>query len=299
MKLFVLGNVGIDKIYYVKKFPVIGETILSTKEITNFGGKGFNQSIAAARIETKISFWTYLGADKSKNNIISTLEKENISTKKIFITDYKTDESIIIVNEKGDNFIISSSSSVRSIDLNYANNMLKEIKEGDSLLLQGNLKKEITNHTIKKAYKKKVRVFLNASPITYDYLDILRYVDTLIVNETEHRQLTNHNSVNLGNKYLLETGVNNIIITKGKAGVIYISKTNTFSINSPKVNTLDSTGAGDVFCGSLVAFILKGSDYKNSCKKAIELASLSVTKFGTYLSIPNRDEIVFLNKQTN
>ena len=78
-----------------------------------------------------------------------------------------------------------------------------------------------------------------------------------------------------------------------------ISKTNTFSINSPKVNTLDSTGAGDVFCGSLVAFILKGSDYKNSCKKAIELASLSVTKFGTYLSIPNRDEIVFLNKQTN
>ena len=70
MKLFVLGNVGIDKIYYVKKFPVIGETILSTKEITNFGGKGFNQSIAAARIGTKISFWTYLGADKSKNNII-------------------------------------------------------------------------------------------------------------------------------------------------------------------------------------------------------------------------------------
>ena len=56
MNLFVLGNIAIDKIYYVKKFPFIGETILSTKYITDFGGKGFNQSISAARIGVNISF---------------------------------------------------------------------------------------------------------------------------------------------------------------------------------------------------------------------------------------------------
>ena len=299
MKLFVLGNVAVDKMFYVKNFPRIGETILSTKNIKDFGGKGFNQSISASRIGAKISFWTYLGIDNFSKNILTTLEKEEISTKNIFTTDCKTDESIIIVNEKGENYIISSISNVCSIDLNYTNKMLKGIKEGDSLLLQGNLKKEITHQTIKVAYKKKVRIFLNASPITYDNLDILHYIDTLIVNETEQKQLTKSNNVNKGNKFLLENGVKNIITTKGKEGIIYTSKNNTFCINSPKVDTLDSTGAGDVFCGSLVAFILKGYDYKKSCEKAIKLASLSVTKYGTYLSIPNRDEIDDVENTTN
>ncbi len=185
------------------------------------------------------------------------------------------------------------------MDLNFSNNMLKKIKGGDSLLLQGNLKKEITQQTIKLAYKKKVRIFLNASPITYDYLDILPYIDTLIVNENEHKQLTNNNNFNKGNKFFLDNGVKNIITTQGKKGIIYSSKNDTFSISSPKVSTLDSTGAGDVFCGSLVAYILKGYDYRVSCEKAIKLASISVTKYGTYLSIPNRDEIADVNNLTN
>ena len=298
MNLFVFGNIAIDKIYYVKEFPFIGETILSTKYIKDFGGKGFNQSISAARIGVNISFWTYLGIDNFKK-IITTLEKEEISTKNIFTSDFKNDESIVVVNEKGDNYIISSIKNLCSMDLNFSNNMLKKIKGGDSLLLQGNLKKEITQQTIKLAYKKKVRIFLNASPITYDYLDILPYIDTLIVNENEHKQLTNNNNFNKGNKFFLENGVKNIITTQGKKGIIYSSKNDTFSISSPKVSTLDSTGAGDVFCGSLVAYILKGYDYRVSCEKAIKLASISVTKYGTYLSIPNRDEIADVNNLMN
>jgi len=287
MKLFVLGNVGIDRFYYVKKFPFNGETILSTKEIDDIGGKGFNQSIAAARVGIKISFWSYLGEDIYNKKIISILKKENISTKNITITDYKTDASVIIVNEKGENYIISSCNNVQAIGLDYANNMLKQIKDGDSLLLQGNLKKEITYQILKLSYKKKVKTFLNASPITYDYLHILPYVDTLIINETENKVLTNFKDIVSGNKYLLKSGVKNIITTKGKNGITYTSNDKTFSLSSPKINAVDTTGAGDVFCGSCVAFLMKGHDYKESCMKAMELASLSATKFGTYLSIPN------------
>jgi ribokinase len=296
MKLFVLGNVGIDKFYYVKKFPLNGETILSNRVIKDIGGKGFNQAVAAARVGTKISFWTYLGVDKFNKNILSILKKENISTKNIFVTDYKSDESIIVVNEKGDNYIISSCNNALLIDLDYANNMLKEMRDGDSILLQGNLKKEITYLSVKESYKKKVKVFLNASPITHDYLELLPYVDTLIINETENKQLTNHKNISAGNKYLLKNGVKNIITTKGKDGIIYSSYAKKFCIKSPKVNVVDTTGAGDVFCGSLVAFLLKGNDYEESCNKAIKLASLSATIFGTYLSIPNGYEIANVNK---
>ena len=69
MKLFVLGNIGLDKIFYVKKFPIIGETILSKKDISDIGGKGFNQSISAARLGIKISFWSSLGSDNCKKRI--------------------------------------------------------------------------------------------------------------------------------------------------------------------------------------------------------------------------------------
>ena len=84
-----------------------------------------------------------MGIDNFKK-IITTLEKEEISTKNIFTSDFKNDESIVVVNEKGDNYIISSIKNLCSMDLNFSNNMLKKIKGGDSLLLQGNVKKEIT-----------------------------------------------------------------------------------------------------------------------------------------------------------
>ena len=288
MILFVLGNVANDSLYYVNKYPKSGETILAKKVLKDIGGKGFNQAVAARRTGVNVSFWTCTGSDEVSEKILKILEKEEILTNSILRQDAHADESIIIINSDGRNYIVSNCQNSESIDQNYVKIMFNSMKEGDALLIQGNLKEDVTHFCAFKAFKKKIKVFLNASPISFDYPKILPYVETLIVNESENKKLSNSKKIEIGNKILLEMGVSNVITTKGDRGLIYSSRNNEFSFKADKVDVVDTTGAGDVFCGTLAAYICLGNNYKDSCLKSMNLASLSVKKCGTYLSIPSK-----------
>jgi len=288
MILFVLGNVANDSLYYVNKYPKSGETILAKKVLKDIGGKGFNQAVAARRTGANVSFWTCTGSDEVSEKILKILEKEEIQTNSILRQDAHADESIIIINNDGRNYIVSNCHNAESIDQNYVKFMFNSMKEGDALLIQGNLNEDVTHFCVFKAFKKKIKVFLNASPISFDYPKILPYVETLIVNESENKKLSNSKKIEIGNKILLEMGVSNVITTKGDRGLIYSSRNNEYSFKAAKVDVVDTTGAGDVFCGTLAAYICLGNNYKDSCLKSMNLASLSVKEFGTYLSIPSK-----------
>ena len=288
MNLFVLGNVANDSLYYVNKYPKSGETILAKKVLKDIGGKGFNQAVAARRTGANVSFWTCTGSDEVSEKILKILEKEEIQTNSILRQDAHADESIIIINNDGRNYIVSNCHNAESIDQNYVKIMFNSMKEGDALLIQGNLNEDVTHFCVFKAFKKKIKVFLNASPISFDYPKILPYVETLIVNESENKKLSNSKKIEIGNKILLEMGVSNVITTKGDRGLIYSSRNNEYSFKAAKVDVVDTTGAGDVFCGTLAAYICLGNNYKDSCLKSMNLASLSVKEFGTYLSIPSK-----------
>ena len=287
MNLFVLGNVANDSLFYVNKYPKSGETILAKKVIKDIGGKGFNQAVSARRAGVNVSFWTCIGSDEVSEKILKILEKEEISTNSILRQDAHIDESIIIINNDGRNYIVSNCHNAESIDHNYVKLMFNSMKEGDALLIQGNLKEDVTHFCVKKAFKKNIKVFLNASPISFDYPKILPYVETLIINESENKKLSKSKKIDIGNKILLDMGVSNVITTKGDRGLIYSSKNNEYSFKAAKVDVVDTTGAGDVFCGTLAAYICLGKNYKDSCLKSMKLASLSVKKCGTYLSIPS------------
>ena len=116
----------------------------------------------------------------------------------------------------------------------------------------------------------------------------MTHVETLIINESENKKLSKSKNIELGNKILLDMGVSNVITTKGDRGLIYSSRMNEFSFNATKVDVVDTTGAGDVFCGTLVAYICIGNNYKDACLKSMNIASLSVKKRGTYMSIPSK-----------
>ena len=288
MNLFVLGNVANDSLFYVNKYPKSGETILAKKIIKDIGGKGFNQAVSARRAGVNVSFWTCIGSDEVSEKILKILEKEEISTNSILRQDSNTDESIIIINNDGRNYIVSNCHNAESIDHNYVKLMFNSMKEGDALLIQGNLKEDVTHSCVKKAFKKKIKVFLNASPISFDYPKILPYVETLIINESENKKLSKSKKIDIGNKILLDMGVSNVITTKGDRGLIYSSGNNEYSFKAAKVDVADTTGAGDVFCGTLAAYICLGNNYKDSCLKSMNVASMSVKECGTYMSIPSK-----------
>ena len=290
MTLFVLGNVAKDSFYYLNNFPSTGETIISEKTMNDIGGKGFNQVIAARRFGVEVSFWTFTGSDETSEKIFQILEKEGISTENIFKNNTNSDESIIFINNLGNNYIVSNCENVLSIDKKYVTNMINTMNNGDFLLLQGNLKKEVTLFCVKEAFKRKIKIFLNASPICFDYKKIFPFIETLIINELENKKLSNSKTTEVGNKILLDYGISNVITTKGDKGLLYSSKKDEFFFESPKESVVDTTGAGDVFCGSLIASICLGNSYRESCLNAMNIATMSVKKFGTYKAIPSKKE---------
>ena len=81
-----------------------------------------------------------------------------------------------------------------------------------------------------------------------------------------------------------------MITTRGDKGLLYSSNKDEFFFESPKESVVDTTGAGDVFCGSLTASICLGNSYRESCLNAMNIATMSVKKFGTYMSIPSKKE---------
>lgn len=291
MTLFVLGNVAIDSFYYLKKFPISGETVIAEKNLKDIGGKGFNQVVTASRLGLGVSFWTYIGSDEISKNIFKILEKEKIGSGNILKHNKYTDESIIFINDKGNNYIVSNCLNALSIDKKFVEKMLNSMKKGDSLLLQGNLNEVVTNFCVIEAFKKKIKIFLNASPICFDYKKILPLIDTLIINETENKILSNADRAEIGNKILLDIGISNVVTTKGEKGLILSSNQYDYFLEPPKVEAVDTTGAGDVFCGALTALVCLGNSYKDSCLRAMNIASLSVMKFGTYMSIPTKKQI--------
>tara|TARA_B100000700_G_C14978520_1_gene825146 strand:- start:724 stop:1635 length:912 start_codon:yes stop_codon:yes gene_type:complete len=298
MILYVLGNVAKDSFYYLENFPRTGETIISGNTIKDIGGKGFNQLIAASRLGVEVSFWTYTGSDETSEKIFEILDSEEISTENIFKQNNHSDESIIFINNEGKNYIVSNCINVLGIDMDYVKNMISTMKKEDVLLLQGNLKKEVTLFCVTEAFRKKIKIFLNASPICFDYKEIFPFVETLIINEIENKKLSDSDSTEIGNKILLDFGISNVITTQGEKGLLYSSSKDDFFFESPKKNVVDTTGAGDIFCGILTASICLGKNYKESCLNAMNIASLSVNRYGTYKSIPSKKE-VFLNLNFN
>ena len=160
-------------------------------------------------------------------------------------------------------------------------------------------KKAVKPENIKEAFKRKIKIFLNASPICFDYKKIFPFIETLIINELENKKLSNSKNTEVGNKILLDYGISNVITTKGNKGLLYTSKKEEFFFESPKGSVVDTTGAGDVFCGSLTASICLGNSYRESCLNAMNIATMSVKKFGTYMSIPSKREVLLYINSRN
>lgn len=295
MKLLVIGNITIDKIYRVNQFPKPGETILTQKKRVNLGGKGLNQSIIAARSGLeKVEFISSIGERNKNQNkkVQSYLKENNVKSKLMKKNDY-TDESIILTNQQGENIIISTDKVTKKIKPKDVNPHLEKLKSQDGVLLQGNLSKNTTEYCIKKAHEKNAEIIINLAPAEYKLKKVWDKIGYLIVNEEESKTLTGKSYPKEAIKYLISESVKNVIITLGSKGVIYATEKDTQieKISSPNVKVIDTTGAGDTFAGVFTAGLFMFSNIKASCKWAVRAASITVTREGTSQAFPSKKEI--------
>ncbi len=300
MTLQVIGNVTLDKIYKLDRFPNPGETLLAAEKNVNFGGKGLNQAVIAAKSGIEVEFLSAVGNKSDNQPLIFYLDsnglQHNILTKEGF-----TDESIIYYTyNTGENTIVSTDNIAKSINPIDTDIYLNKLKSDDYLLLQGNLSIKTTSHCIKKAASTGAQIVLNLAPITYKYSELWSEIDYLIINEEESRVMTGIEDPEKAINILRKQKVKNIIITLGKEGLIYSGQAeNDFSLPAQRVEVKDTTGAGDTFTAIFVAGLVWGLDIKKAAEWAVKAASITVTRRGTSEAFPTVKELEKIREGEN
>ena len=287
MKIINFGSLNIDKVCSVEEFVQPGETIMATGYSVNAGGKGLNQSVAAARAGAQVLHVGAVGSDGLFLKEILADAGADVSCLRVM--DTESGCAFIEVNSKGQNRIIVSAGTNRMYTEEYIKNVLEKAEAGDFVLLQNEI--NMVGEIIRLSHEKGCRVVFNASPIPGKPEELpLELVDIFMVNELEAAALAGTSAEGdfrdilkaLQKKYPKAA----IVMTLGKDGVLYGYKEEFYSHPIFKVNAVDTTAAGDTFCGYFLAALCAGKSVEMALREASAASAMAVSAKGAAPSIP-------------
>jgi len=299
LTILVLGNATVDLSYEVERLPVAGETLLASSKFIDAGGKGLNQAVVAHRAGAQVQFCAAIGNDAHAEIIAKHVMAEELDAGFLLRHAGPTDESLIFVASSGENAIVSTAGAARGLAPEAVRAALARLTTGDTLLMQGNLNQEITHRALETARARSVCAILNPAPIAFDYTGLWPFVDIVIVNEVEAAALGSGTDLDSAALRLLDAGCRSVIVTLGGAGARLYERDYNMHVTAPLVTAVDTTGAGDVFCGVLAAGIAQDMAMNSVIRWSVAAASLSVTRRGTGAAFPSRDELRELRAHAN
>lgn len=298
-KICVVGSSNQDLFNIVDEMPLPGETIHGKAFFTSFGGKGANQAVMAAKLGAEVSMITRIGNDSFGKDIKANFRAQRMKTEKVFVTENTaTGIAVICVDKKGENSIIVTPGanallSEKDIDAAY-----DVIAKSALLLCQLEVPIETVMHALKIARKNNVRTILNASPVPKKFnAEFFRLANVMCLNEIEAAAVSGCKTASMKGLEkaaleILKKGTELVVITLGAKGCLVASGKNSMvHIPAPKVNAVDTTGAGDCFLGSLSYFLAAGKEIHEAAKRSSAISAESVKKKGTQISYPERKDL--------
>lgn len=285
MKILNFGSLNIDIFFRVENIVKPGETISAKSIEKRPGGKGLNQAVALSKSFENVYHAGSVGDDGIF--LIDYLKSENINTKYIKKSDKLTGNAIIQVDDRGENSIVLYKGANFDNDKKFIDEVLDNFDKDDILLLQNEISS--MKYLIDKAYEKGMKIVLNPSPITDEIKEFdFNKIDLLLVNEIEAKNIANKDNIDESINYFMATYPNiNLIVTLGSKGSIFVNKNEKIKQEGIKVESVDSTGAGDTFTGFFVSYFYQGKNVRDCLKFASLASALSVTKSGASISIPS------------
>jgi ribokinase len=288
--IHVIGNAAVDSVIRVDRFPRPGETIVALDASEDLGGKGANQAVVAARCGAPVRLVAPIGDDEAGERIRLSLAREGVQTDGLTTSPYGTDRCVIAVDRNGENTIVSLIDAARNFDPIAEPRLESWIRPGDLVVMQGNLRPNVTRDCLTLARSRGATTVLNPSPIyaaqDYDWT----LVDLVIVNRGEAIELTDGEAEGAARE-LCRKGAGAVVPTLGADGAAFFSADDTFRVAAPQVTAIDTVGAGDVFCGVLIAAKALGRNWRDALAAAAEAASISVTRKRVLASFPSREEM--------
>lgn len=291
MKVLNLGSLNIDKTYMVEKIVRPKETVKLVDYAESCGGKGLNQSIAMAKAGVQVFHAGMVGNDGSI--LLREMEEAGVITDYIRQVKSPSGHAVIQVDAEGQNCIIICGGANDMVDTEYIDMVLSDFGTGDFLILQN----EISNigYAIEKAAERSMKIVFNPSPFNCRINECdLGKVSYFMVNEIEAALLagtdlrTPEDAINiLKDRYSTAS----FVLTLGENGAYYFDNERLFYQKSYETNVVDTTGAGDTFCGYFVAGLLGGGDIERNLKVSAAAAAISVNRKGASVSIPVFSEV--------
>lgn len=297
-KIVVIGSCNTDMVVKSDRLPVPGETVLGGAFMMNPGGKGANQAVAVARLGGNVTFITKTGNDLFGKQSVEMFSDENINTDYIFSDpNLPSGVALIMVDNYGENCIVVASGANASLcphDIDKARNI---IENADIVLMQLEIPLETVEYAARMAFNKGIKVILNPAPAAFLSNEILSCLYAIIPNENEAEMLSgikvfDWESAKKAAGLISSKGVDIVVITMGSKGA-FIKEDNSYhEVPVEKIKAVDTTAAGDTFCGALCVGISEGLSIEDAVRMANKASGITVTREGAQASIPFRKEIL-------
>lgn len=279
------GSINIDHVYNVDHFVKPGESLTCPQYQIFAGGKGFNQSIAIARSGAKVKHAGLIGKEGLWLKELLVKDKANVEF--LESRETPTGHAIIQVDKNGENCIIIYGGANKSFDKKFIDHIFMTDKDCQKVLLQNEVNE--LSYIIEKAYQNKKQVILNPSPFTEDLLSLpLSKLSMLILNEIECQQMGKTENLTSALKNIQKKiPTIEILLTRGKDGVLYTNQNTTQEFQAVKVEKpVDTTAAGDTFTGYFLGGLEKGLSTPDAIQLGMKAAALCIQKKGAAESIP-------------
>lgn len=295
-RICVVGSSNIDLISQVPRLPKLGETLIGDSFHLGYGGKGANQAVMAAKLGAQVTMVTKLGRDVFGDGTLKNYREQRIDDSYLLF-DEKLFSGVapIFVDAEARNFIVIVPGANLGLMPADVQNAREAIGRAQIMICQLEVPVETTLEAFRVAKEANLLTILNPAPAAQLPDELLKLTDICAPNETETELLTGMPVQTLEDaeraaRKLQARGPQRVILTLGERGALVLDGERMWHAPAIEVKAIDSTGAGDAFVGSLAVFLGEGLGLEDAVRRANAVAALSVTKIGTQVSFPKRQE---------
>jgi len=293
-QIVVVGSSNTDLVVFCERLPRPGETVLGGEFQMFGGGKGANQAVAAARAGGAV---TFLGA--CGNDTFGAAARERLVKEQINIDYFQCVEGapsgvalILVDGVTRDNLIAVAKSANEKVNSAVVSAARSAFTDADVVISQLEIQNDAIEAVARLCHELGKRFILNPAPSRQLPKQIFDRLHIIVVNEHEARHLSGEQEIQKCIFWLHHQGCKNVVVTLGAEGVMFSEGQGLQLVSAPKVNALDTTGAGDCFVGWLGVSVGEGLLLSEAVTRACQAASLAVTRPGAQAGMPYRDEVV-------
>ena len=296
-KIIVIGSSNTDLAIKTIRIPEPGETVMGGTFMMTAGGKGANQAVAVARLGGDVAFVTKVGDDMFGDESRARYVKEGLPEKFLLVEKgTPSGVALITVDARGENCIVVAPGANNALTCADVDAVRDEIAAADYLLLQLEIPLEVVEHAAEVAVANGTKVILNPAPAAELSKTLIESLYLITPNRTECQLLSgvaiaNEADAEAAAGKLMEMGVKNVIVTLGSKGSLVRTAEGCTVVEACRVESVDTTAAGDVFNGALCVALSEGKDLVEAARFASRASAISVTRMGAQSSVPYRAEL--------